>query len=168
MRNLVFIDSPWWRLTGLLLISWLVMTQLHEWGHIAAGLCSGGTLVDFDVWPWHLPYSFFEPDPYPLITLWAGPLLGIAIPMLAAAIIRSPSAWFVSHFCWIANGSYLALAWISGDRYLDTPKLLEHGASKWTIAFYCLITISVGYSGLKRSIRNTLKIKTSPESTSKL
>jgi len=62
----------------------------------------------------------------------------------------------------------LALAWISGDRYLDTPKLLEHGASTWTITLYCLVTISIGYSGLKRSIQSILKIKASPESIPKI
>lgn len=151
--------SCWLRLLGLLALSWFVMTQVHEWGHIVAGICSGGKLVSYDLIPWHLPYSFFEPNPHPLFTLWCGPILGVVLPLLAACLIRHPYAWFVSHFCCAANGSYLALAWISGDRLLDTPKLLEHGASPWSIIGYCLITLSLGYLGLRNSVRLVLTSK---------
>jgi hypothetical protein len=58
--------------------------------------------------------------------------------------------WFIANFCLLANGSYLAAAWVSGDRYLDTPKLLEHGAHPISIAIYCLLTIGFGYIGLRR------------------
>ena len=44
----------------------------------------------------------------------------------------------------------IATAWLSGDRYLDTPKLLEHGAYPISIAIYCLLTIGFGYVGFRR------------------
>jgi|JI10StandDraft_1071094.scaffolds.fasta_scaffold06383_5 hypothetical protein len=149
----------WLQWTALLAISWVLMTQFHEWGHIIGGYLSGGKLIALDVWPWHLPYSIFEPDPHPLVTLWSGLLVGIVAPFLLALLIRTDSAWFVSHFCWLANGSYIALAWISRDSYLDTTKLLEYGAPTWSIAFYCCLTIGVGYVGLKKAIRNLLKLE---------
>ena len=113
-----------------------------------------------DLYPWHLPYSLFEPDPRPLVTLWGGPILGAFIPIVAAACIRNDWAWFVAYFCLLANGLYLATAWFTGDRYLDTPKLLEHGAHPFWIVVYCAATIGPGYSGFRR---HCLKILSPPQ-----
>lgn len=132
-------------LAGLLATSWVVMTITHECGHLVGGMCSGATLTDFDLAPWRMPYSLHSPDPYPLVTLWAGPLLGVLVPVLIAWAIGRPWAWFIADFCLIANGSYLALAWMSGDRFLDTPRLLDAGAYPASILLYCVITVSVGY-----------------------
>ncbi|MEL7264973.1 MAG: hypothetical protein AAFP69_09250 [Planctomycetota bacterium] len=121
------------------------MTFTHELGHIIGGACCGATLTDFDLAPWRLPYSLHSPDPHPLVTLWAGPLLGVVVPVLAAVMIRRHWAWFIADFCLIANGGYLALAWLSGDRFLDTPRLLAAGAHPATITVYCVSTISLGY-----------------------
>ena len=149
------------RFTVLLVASWFVMTFTHELGHIVGGYCSGGTLATADLLPWHLPYSFFDPDPKPLITLWCGPLLGVIVPLGIAWAVRRESPWFVAHFCVLANGTYLATAWISGERHLDTPKLLEHGAHPVTIGLYCLLTIGFGYWGFRRSCIRAFK---APES----
>lgn len=139
------------RFLFLLIASWTVLTFTHELGHLVGGWCSGGTLKTADLLPWHLPYSIFDPDPRPLVTLWCGPILGVAIPLGLAILIRREWMWFIAHFCLLANGVYLATAWISGDRYLDTPRLLEHGASRITIGLYCLLTIGFGYAGFRRS-----------------
>ncbi len=135
----------------LLIASWTVMTFTHEAGHLVGGWFCGGTLLAADLLPWHMPYSIFSPDPKPLVTLWSGPILGVLVPLLAALVIRREGMWFIAHFCLLANGTYLASAWWSGDPYLDAPKLLKHGASPATIGFYCLVTIVVGYSGFRRS-----------------
>ncbi len=140
------------------------MTFTHELGHIMGGVCCGGKLQAADLWPWHLPYSIFEPDPRPLVTLWCGPLIGVLLPMALAVILRREWAWFIAHFCIIANGSYLAAAWFSGDRYLDTPKLLEHGASPIAITLYCLLTIVGGYVGFRRACVSYL----APTTTSRI
>ena len=121
------------------------MTFTHECGHIVGGMACGATLTDFDLVPWRMPYSLHSPDPHPLVTLWAGPLLGVAVPLIASSIIRKRWAWFIADFCVIANGGYLALAWLSGDRFLDTPRLLAAGAYPASIVVYCILTIGVGY-----------------------
>lgn len=135
---------------GLLVASWCVMTFIHELGHIICGYACGGTLTDADLLPWHLPYSIFEPDPLPLVTLWGGPILGVMIPLTIAFLIRTNWMWFIANFCMLANGAYMATAWISGDRFLDTPKMLEHGAHPISIAIYCVLTIGFGYVGFRR------------------
>ncbi len=143
----------------LLIVSWCVMTFVHESGHVVCGMACGGKLTSVDLVPWHLPYSLFEPDPHPLVTLWGGPILGAIVPAIVAAVIRQSWAWFIAHFCLLANGSYLLAAWFTGDRYLDTPKLLEHGAHPVSIALYCAVTIGVGYVGFRRECERVLSPK---------
>jgi hypothetical protein len=143
-------------LTLLLVASWCVMGTTHELGHVVCGLWSGGTLRSADLWPWHLPYSIFDPDPRPLLTLWGGPMLGVVLPVVIAALLRRNWSWFIAHFCVLANGLYLATAWVTGDRELDTFKLLAHGASPVTIAVYCSLTIGIGYPGFRRQLIRVL------------
>jgi len=132
---------------GLLLAaSWVVMILTHESGHLVGGFISGATLTDFDLAPWRMPYSLHAPDPYPLVTLWSGPLLGVTVPLAVAGILRRRWAWFIADFCLVANGGYLAIAWISGDRLLDTARLLSAGAHPASIAIYCVTTIGLGYA----------------------
>ena len=134
----------------LILVSWVVMTFTHETGHLIGGWASGATLTDVDLAPWRLPYSLHGPDPYPLVTLWSGPLLGVLLPLGLALVIRRPWAWLIADFCLLANGVYLALAWVSGDRFLDTPRLLAAGADPISIAVFCLLTIGPGYFRFRR------------------
>ena len=144
------------RFLRLLVASWVVMTFTHEMGHIIGGMCCGGALKSADLLPWHMPYSIFEPDPFPLVTLWAGLIIGVLAPVGVALIIQREWMWFIANFCVLANGAYIATAWFSGDRYLDTPKLLAHGASPIAIAVYCLATIGFGYVGFRRSCVSVL------------
>ncbi|MGV3485574.1 MAG: hypothetical protein ACO1RT_14245 [Planctomycetaceae bacterium] len=132
-------------LAVMLCVSWVVMTCTHELGHIIGGWSGGATLVDFEIRPWRLAYSLHNPDPNPQRTLWLGPLFGVAAPIAIAALVRRRVAWFVADFCLVANGGYLALAWLSGDRFLDTPRLLAAGTHPAWIAVYCIVTISIGY-----------------------
>jgi len=127
------------------------MTFTHELGHIIGGWCCGGRLTDADLVPWHLPYSFFDPDPYPLITLWSGPILGVIIPVLIAVVVRRDWMWLIACFCVLANGTYIATAWFVGDRELDTTKLLEHGAHPIAILAYSTLTIGSGYVGFRQA-----------------
>lgn len=141
------------RFALLLILSWIVMTFTHELGHIVGGLCCGGRLISASVVPWRMPYSIFDPDPLPLVTLWSGLSLGALVPVLVATVINRRSLWFIAHFCLLANGSYIAIAWFTGDRYLDTARLLSHGASPLSIAIYCVVTIGWGYIGFRSSCK---------------
>jgi hypothetical protein len=155
MEAILIVKRVSW-FAALLLASWCVMTFAHEFGHIIGGWSSGGTLQKADLLPWHLPYSIFNPDPHPLVTMWCGPILGVLIPLVVAFIARRDWCWFISHFCVLANGVYIATSWASGDQYLDTPQLLRHGAHPLTIAVYCLLTIGFGYFGFRRHCIRTL------------
>ena len=134
----------------LLAVSWCVMTLTHELGHVVAAWSCGGTLRSAELRPWHFPYSIFDPDPQPLVTLWGGPVFGAVFPFGIALLLRRHWLFFIAYFCILANGTYLAIAWVVGDRFLDTPQLLGHGAHPATLAVYCFVTIAVGYIGFRR------------------
>jgi hypothetical protein len=153
------------KLFALLLLSWCVMITTHELGHLVTGWLGGGTLVDVELRPWKLPHSRFAPDPYPRLTLWGGPVLGVAVPVLLAWAIDRPWAWFVANFCVLANGLYLALAWYSGDRWLDAPRLIAEGESLLSIAIFAALAISSGYYGMRESVIGIWKRPTSPSPT---
>jgi hypothetical protein len=145
------IAKRWLHLLMMLCLAWLTMTTTHEVGHIVSGLASGGVLRHADLWPWHLPFSLFEPHPHPLITLWMGPVLGVSLPVGLAMVIRRKWSWFVANFCILANGCYLATAWITGDRFLDTAQLLAAGAWPVSVFGFCAVTILVGYVRFRES-----------------
>ena len=135
----------WGSFVLLLVAAWCVMLLTHELGHVVAGWAGGATLVDADLAPWRLPYSVHQPDPYPLATLWGGPILGIAMPYLLAWLGGRRWLVFIADFCLLANGVYLALAWFSGDPLLDTARLLRAGAHPASVAIFCLVTVPWGY-----------------------
>ena len=157
---------------AMLWASWCVMTVTHECGHIVGGWLMGGTLCEAELRPWHLPHSLFNPDPWPLLTVWSGPLLGVIVPLVVACLVRRRWMWFIADFCLLANGAYLATAWISGDRFLDTPRLLAAGAWPASIVAYCVVTVGVGYVrfradciealGFSKKIHTPVLVKTQP------
>lgn len=139
------------RLVAILILSWCVMLMTHEVGHILGGWISGATLKDYDLRPWRLPYSIHDPDPRPLVTLWSGPIFGVVAPLAITIFTRRPTVRLVAYFCTIANGTYLAAAWISGDRFLDTTMMLDKGTHPIWIVLYCGATIPLGYLGLRKA-----------------
>jgi hypothetical protein len=132
--------------TLLCLMSWIVMTVTHELGHIVGGWMGGAELQALDLSPWRLPYSVHSPDPHPKLTLWCGPLVGVLVPMAVALTVRHRYVRFVADFCVLANGVYLLGAWLSGDRFLDTPRMLEAGVHPAWIVLFCMVTIVLGYT----------------------
>ncbi len=74
----VTISSRIIQFLGLLVASWCVHDiYSRDWAHYL-WLCMCATLTEADLRPWRLPYSLFDPDPIPLVTLWGGPVLGVA------------------------------------------------------------------------------------------
>lgn len=148
MRSPTISGAAGWRLAHfvvLLGVAWVVMLLTHEGGHLLGGALCGARLLDFDLVPWRMPYSLHSPDPCPQVTLWGGPLAGVCVPVFVAWGVRRAWVWFIADFCLLANGVYLAVAWLSGDRFLDTARLLDAGTHPFWIGFYCVLTIGTGY-----------------------
>ncbi|MFH5806721.1 hypothetical protein, partial [Alienimonas sp. DA493] len=141
------------RFAGLLVAGWCVMTFTHELGHLLGGWLGGGELRSAWLGPWPPPHSSFQPDPRPALTLWAGPLFGCAAPALLALLIRRRWAWFLADFCLLANGCYLAVSWLTGDRLLDAPRLLAAGVSPLWVGLFCVAACGVGYVRFRADCR---------------
>ena len=141
------------RFAGLVAVGWCVMCFTHELGHLLGGWAGGGELKSAWLGPWPPPHSRFEPDPRPRLTLWAGPAFGVAAPAAIAGLLRRRGAWFVADFCLLANGCYLAVSWWTGDRLLDTPRLLAAGASPIWIGTVCALACGVGYMRFRADCR---------------
>ena len=123
------------------------MTITHECGHVIGGMAGGATLTSFDLAPWRMPYSMHSPDPHPLVTLWAGPLIGVAVPLATASIAGKRWVWFIADFCLMANGGYLALAWLSSDRFLDTPRLLNAVRIRHRLLYFACCRLALATFG---------------------
>lgn len=120
-------------LTAFAVFSWPAMMGLHELGHVFGAALGGGTVREVVWHPLRFSRTDVQPDPHPLLTVWAGPLVGVALPLLAdgiAAWRRWRSAHHValfSGFCLLANGAYIGLGVV--DRLGDTEVMHRHGTS---------------------------------------
>ena len=121
------------------------MTVTHELGHVLAGLLGQGKLLDLELRPWRLPHSQFVGDRFPLITVWAGPVLGSLVPLAMACLVQRKAVWFIAWFCLLANGLYLFLGLFSDGSELDTRKMIRAGTPTTVVAFIAAAAAAFGY-----------------------
>ena len=132
-----------------LAFSWLGMQAVHEFGHVLGAFASGGKVARVVLHPATISYTRLAENPNPLFVVWLGPLIGVALPLVALAIarwFRLPGCYlveFFAGFCLIANGAYLALGSFSGVG--DAGDLLHHGAPIALLWLFGVITIPLGF-----------------------
>ncbi len=68
-------------------LCWLGMMGVHEVGHVLAGIFTGGTVTKVVVHPLAISRTDIAPNPMPLIVVWAGPLIGVLLPLLLLVLI---------------------------------------------------------------------------------
>jgi hypothetical protein len=87
-------------------------------------------------------------NPHPLAVAWAGPLVGVAAPLLiwiAAAGLRMPGAFvlrFFAGFCLIANGAYVVAGALAGIG--DAAEMLRHGSPSWCLWLFGVLAVPAG------------------------
>lgn len=117
-------------------------------GHVICGWMIGGTFRYIDVYPFHFSTTILQPNPNPVLVTWSGLLLGWALPLLTIPLWRmrwaaiGPLLQSWSGYCWLAFGSYLALA--AGESLSDTGQLLAQG---WPVVLLVCIGAAVAISG---------------------
>jgi hypothetical protein len=132
-----------------LIMSWLGMQAVHELGHVLGALASGGEVRRVVLHPLTISRTDLGANPQPLFVVWAGSLLGVALPLLCwfiAARWRSAGAFlwrFFAGFCLIANGAYIGLG--SFDRVGDCGEMLRQGSSLWQLWLFGMVTIPLGF-----------------------
>jgi hypothetical protein len=128
--------------------SWLAMQAVHEFGHIAAAVASGGQVARVVLHPAAISHTQYASNPHPLFVTWMGPVVGTVLPLVAAVLARRLRCrgWYIvqffAGFCLIANGAYLAFG--SLGEIGDAGDLVRHGAPVWLLWLYGVITIPLG------------------------
>src|SRR5215216_3454542 len=106
-------------IAATLTFSWLAMQAVHEFGHVLAGLISGGRVAQVILHPATISLTRLTVNPHPLFVTWMGPVIGCLLPVLALAAARWHRwrGWYVfqffAGFALIANGAYIALGSLS-------------------------------------------------------
>jgi hypothetical protein len=140
LRQLAFLFS----VAGL---CWLSMLATHELGHIVAARATGGRVTKVVLHPLAISRTDVMPNPAPLIVVWAGPVLGVLLPMALSclptgSVSRRNLLRFFTGFCLVANGAYIGLG--SFNRIGDAGEMLRHGSPMWTLQFFGVLAISAG------------------------
>jgi len=129
---------------------WLGFQAVHELGHVAGAWLSGGKVVKVVLHPCAISRTDVEPNPHPLFVVWAGPLVGTILPLMAFLVVarlRTPGVYLFRFFagsCLIGNGCYIGLGWI--DRVGDTGVMLAHGSEPWMCISFGLASVPSGLS----------------------
>jgi hypothetical protein len=128
--------------------SWLGMQAVHEAGHVLAAKLCGAEVRRVVLNPLTISRTDLGNNPHPLLVVWAGPVCGCVLPLLAwviALACKWPGAFllrFFAGFCLIANGAYIAFG--SFDRVGDCGVMLQHGSAAWHLWMFGAATIPAG------------------------
>jgi hypothetical protein len=130
-------------------LCWLWMLAVHELGHVLAALATGGQVVRVVLDPLAISRTDVAPNPAPLAVAWAGPLVGVCLPIALLAIFKLakwPCAYlvrFFAGFCLIANGAYIGVGWL--DRVGDTGEMLRYGTPLWCLWLFGIVCLPAGF-----------------------
>jgi len=132
----------------LLGLCWLGMMAVHELGHVAGALLTGGAVECVVLHPAMISRTDVRPNPMPAVVVWLGPLVGTIVPALAAvgipkrfAVAKNIGRFFAG-FCLIANGAYIGGG--ASSRVGDCGEMLRTGSPLWLLWLFGFITIPLG------------------------
>ena len=135
-------------IASILWLSWLSMMIVHEGGHALGAVCTGGK-VRRVVWhPAVISRTDVQPNPHPLVEVWAGPLFGSIAPLMVALVstalrLRTEYlVWTFAGFCLLANGAYIGIGAI--DPVGDARELLAQGMLRWCLAAFGVVAATAG------------------------
>jgi hypothetical protein len=130
------------------LASWLGMQAIHEFGHVLGAWATGGRLSRVVLHPLTISRTDLSHNPSPLVVVWAGPIIGVIVPLLVwagAAAVRLSAAFvlrFFAGFCLLANGLYIGMG--SFGAVGDCGEMLRQGSKLWELWLFGAVTAPVG------------------------
>ncbi|MFA6100748.1 MAG: hypothetical protein WCV67_05360 [Victivallaceae bacterium] len=131
-----------------LTFSWLAMQAVHEFGHVIGAWLTNAEVIKVVLHPCVISRTDITHNQHPLVVVWAGPVIGSALPLLAflaAKIYRTPMIYmfrFFAGFCLIANGVYIAFGPVDGAA--DTGVMIQHGSPRWIMLVFGILTVLPG------------------------
>jgi hypothetical protein len=129
-------------------LCWLTMMAVHELGHVLGAKAAGGTVERVVLHPLAISRTDVSPNRCPLVVVWAGPTVGIVLPiglLLATRAGRFKWAYmvqFYAGFCSVANGAYIGVG--SFGKIGDAGDMLRHGSPAWLLWLFGVAGLSVG------------------------
>jgi hypothetical protein len=132
-----------------LLGSWLGMQTAHESGHVLGALFTGGEIAAVVLHPLTISHTEMIENPHPMVVVWAGPLVGVLLPLFLWALLAAtgaPGAFiarFFAGFCLIANGAYLGVGSFLGTG--DCGEMFRQGSSAWILRIFGAIAVPLGF-----------------------
>ena len=131
-----------------LAFSWLAMQAVHELGHVVGAWLTKAEVTKVALHPCIISRTDLGRNPRPSVVVWAGPIIGSVLPLLAlfvARACRSPGVYlfqFFAGFCLIANGAYIAFG--PADGAADTGIMIQHGSPRWIMVLFGIFTAPLG------------------------
>jgi hypothetical protein len=135
-------------IAATLLLSWFGMMAVHEFGHVAGAWGTGGTVAQVVLHPLTISRTDLAHNPHPLAVVWAGPVVGALLPLLAWALAVAlwwPGAYllrFFAGFCLVANGAYIGVGSVEGIG--DAGEMLRLGSPVWLLWGFGAVTAPAG------------------------
>jgi hypothetical protein len=68
--------------------SWLGMQAVHEFGHVLGARLTGGSVRLVALNPFSISRTELVDNPHPLAVVWAGPVVGVTLPVLVWVIAK--------------------------------------------------------------------------------
>ncbi len=128
---------------------WLAFMAIHELGHVIACLSTGGSVSKVVVHPLAISRTDVSPNPNPLIIVWAGPIVGVLLPLVIWGVFwkfKIPGdylARFFAGFCLIANGAYITIG--SFEDIGDAGDMMRNGSPIWVLWLFGIVTVPIGF-----------------------
>jgi hypothetical protein len=135
-------------IASTLIASWLGMQAVHECGHVLGAWASGGRVAKVVLFPLTISRTDLAENPHPLLVVWAGPAVGVGLPLAfwgIAAAVKSRFAFllrFFAGFCLLANGLYIGIG--SFNRVGDSSDMLRHGSRPWQLWLFGALAAPCG------------------------
>lgn len=128
--------------------SWFLMMAVHEVGHAVAARATGGKIRQIELKPLTISRTDVQPNPHPLIVVWAGPVAGCVLPLIALGLSHRKSLFgshvaFFAGFCLIANGAYIGGGGF--DQIGDCRTMLQEGSPLWSLILFGVSAILAGF-----------------------
>jgi hypothetical protein len=131
-----------------LLGSWLGMQAVHELGHVLGTILTGGQIATVVLHPLTISRTDLIENPHPLIVVWAGPLVGLLLPLILWSVLaatRTPGAFvarFFAGFCLVATGAYIGVGSFLAAG--DCGEMLRHGSNAWVLRLFGALAVPAG------------------------
>ncbi len=135
-------------LLGVAMFAWPGIMLVHEFGHILAAWCTGGTVTRLIWHPLVFSRTDVSPNASPLVVVWAGPIVGCLLPILLERLVAFtlPTTLYIARlfagFCLIANGAYLGIGAFS--RVGDAGEMLRLGTPIWVLIVFGVLATGLG------------------------